>query len=300
MVLRYLFPVYACACLLAYVIPSALGENIDRLRYLAIPLAVLVLSLRNWRPRLLSVLAFLLALTWNLSPLATSFANAQSDPATRASYWAPAVRYLKTHLSPNYRVEAVDTVGHWDAVYLPEAGIPLARGWYRQDDFPQNAVLYGRLGPRLRLLAPPTRHRLHRPDVRAARLQLESRREADHERQLPLRPVLTTQHLRVFAVRSPQPLITGPGKPRITNLSDSSLTALVTRPGTYRIAVNVSPYLHASPGCVGISNDGMVLLRTPTAGQIHLSFALSATAAVRAIADGNAASSCPAPSRRRG
>jgi hypothetical protein len=283
------------------VIPSALGENIDRLRYLAIPLAVLVLSLRNWRPRLLSVLAFLLALTWNLSPLATSFANAQSDPATRASYWAPAVRYLKTHLSPNYRVEAVDTVGHWDAVYLPEAGIPLARGWYRQDDFPQNAVLYGRLGPRTYVSW------LHRLGIgyivlTSAPPDYSSRAEEKliTSGQLPLRPVLTTQHLRVFAVRSPQPLITGPGKPRITNLSDSSLTALVTRPGTYRIAVNVSPYLRASPGCVGISDDGMVLLRTPTAGQIHLSFALSATAAVRAIADGNAASSCPAPSRRRG
>ncbi len=49
---------------------------------------------------------------------------------------------------PSYRVEAVDTAGHWPAVYLPTAGIPLARGWFRQDDFPQNALLYGELGPR--------------------------------------------------------------------------------------------------------------------------------------------------------
>ena len=38
--------------------------------------------------------------------------------------------------TPSYRVEAVDTRGHWPAVYLPSAGIPLARGWFRQDDFP--------------------------------------------------------------------------------------------------------------------------------------------------------------------
>ena len=41
-----------------------------------------------------------------------------------------------------YRVEAVATSGHWDAYYLADKGVPLARGWYRQDDFPENAVLY--------------------------------------------------------------------------------------------------------------------------------------------------------------
>ncbi len=49
---------------------------------------------------------------------------------------------------PNVRVEAVDTAGHWPAVYLADADIPLARGWFRQDDFPQNEVLYSKLGPR--------------------------------------------------------------------------------------------------------------------------------------------------------
>ena len=50
--------------------------------------------------------------------------------------------------------EAVDTAGHWGATYLAEAEIPLARGGYRQDDFPQNKVLYDELGrgPYLRWL----------------------------------------------------------------------------------------------------------------------------------------------------
>jgi hypothetical protein len=47
--------------------------------------------------------------------------------------WQPAVGFLRRHLSPSYRVEAVDTVGHREAVYLPEAGIPFVRGWFRQD-----------------------------------------------------------------------------------------------------------------------------------------------------------------------
>ena len=31
------------------------------------------------------------------------------------------------------------------ARYLPAAGIPIARGWFRQDDFPRNGVLYSNL-----------------------------------------------------------------------------------------------------------------------------------------------------------
>ena len=43
-------------------------------------------------------------------------------------------------------MEAVDTAGHWPADFLARARIPLARGWFRQEDFPQNRVLYGEFG----------------------------------------------------------------------------------------------------------------------------------------------------------
>ena len=108
-------------------------------------MAVLLLSLRNWRPRIVCLGALALAVSWNLTPLAASFAHATSDPASSAAYWDPAIRFLHRNLGPSYRVEAVDTEGHWAAVYLPRAGIPLTRGWFRQDDFPQNEVLYDNL-----------------------------------------------------------------------------------------------------------------------------------------------------------
>ena len=57
-----------------------------------------------------------------------------------------AIDYLRRNLGPDYRVEAVDTPTHSAAVYLAGADIPMARGWYRQDDFPQNEVLYDKLG----------------------------------------------------------------------------------------------------------------------------------------------------------
>ena len=57
----------------------------------------------------------------------------------RAAYWAPAgISFLHAR-DRQHRVEVVASWGHWEADYLPRAGIPIARGWFRQDDFPQNA-----------------------------------------------------------------------------------------------------------------------------------------------------------------
>src|SRR5207237_1017609 len=72
---------------------------------------------------------------WNISALAHTVRAAAADPAHSSTYWQPAIKYLRSHLSASYRVEAVDTIEHWPAAYLPDAGIPIVRGWYRQNDF---------------------------------------------------------------------------------------------------------------------------------------------------------------------
>src|SRR6202008_2152322 len=59
----------------------------------------------------------------------------------------PPPPYLTAHPAPDCRVEAVDTAEHWPAFYLAESGIPLVRGWFRQDDFPFDALLYRHLTP---------------------------------------------------------------------------------------------------------------------------------------------------------
>ena len=43
---------------------------------------------------------------------------------------------------PSDRVEVVPTGDHWEAYWLPRAGFPLARGWYRQLDIAQNPLFY--------------------------------------------------------------------------------------------------------------------------------------------------------------
>src|SRR5207248_6472332 len=112
--LLYFFAVYLAACVAAFVVPSQIGENIERVRYAALPIAVLALSLRAWRPLRLAVPALVLAAVWNVTPLAANYAHA-SDPTASRAYWQPAIGYLHAHLRPSYRVEAVDTAGHWAA-----------------------------------------------------------------------------------------------------------------------------------------------------------------------------------------
>jgi hypothetical protein len=48
--IRFVFLAYLAASVVAYLVPSQVGGNIERLRLAAVPLAVLVLSLRRWRP----------------------------------------------------------------------------------------------------------------------------------------------------------------------------------------------------------------------------------------------------------
>jgi hypothetical protein len=286
-VLRWVFVVYLIGAFFVFAVPSAVGENVARLRYVSLPVAVLALSLRRWRPLPLVLPALLLAVSWNITPLAFSFVSSENDQAANAAYWQPAISYFHRHLSLSYRVEAVDTAGHWDAVYLPRAGVPLARGWFRQNDFPQNKLLYTddalsrrvylawlrSLGVRFVVL----------PD---ARLDYSAHREAQLLRsgRSGLTPVMRTTHLTIFEVPSPRSLITGPSRARVVALTETRVTVAVASAGTYRLAIRYSPYWSASSGCLDPSPDGMIDLRLPAAGTVELRFHVNARRALYAFA----------------
>ncbi len=290
-ILRSIFGVYAVTCVVAYAVPSGLGENVARLRYAAVPLAVLTLSLRRWRPLPYALGALALALSWNATPLAFSVVHNANDPSSKAAYWQPVVRYLHRELTPSYRVEAVDTSGHWDAVYLTRAGIPIVRGWFRQDDFPQNELLYDRVGRRNYM------HWLHGLGVRYvvltdAPLDYSARGEAALIRsgRSGLRVAFRTAHATVYSVPAPVPIVTGPGSPRVLAFRESTIVLGLSRAGTYRVSVHYSPYLAAVGACVRESSDGMVVLRAKRPGRLALAFTVTASHALAAISGSH--SSC--------
>jgi hypothetical protein len=282
--LRAFFPVYLVACIVAFVVPSEIGENIARVRFAAIPLAVLTFSLRRWRPWPVALVVVALSVSWNVSPLLGSIWKGESHPDKSAAYWTPAVTFLHAHLGAGYRVEAVDTAGHWPAVYLARAGIPIARGWFRQDDFPQNEVLYSKLGRRSYLAW------LRGLGVRyvvltTARPDYSSRGEAALLRsgRSRLVPVFATRQLTVFEVPHPRSLVTGPGRPTVTALTQTRVELLLHRPGTYRLAVRWSPYWESSRGCLARGHDSMLRIRTTRPGPVRLRFGVDADGALAAL-----------------
>ena len=278
------FFVYFAACIASFVVPSAVGENIERVRYAALPLAVLALSLRAWRPLRLAVPVLVLAGIWNVTPLAANFSHAVADPASARAYWRPTIAYLHRHLGPSYRVEAVDTAGHWPAVYLPEAQIPLARGWYRQDDFPENKILYGTFGPKayvawLRRLAVRYVVLTDAPPDYSARAEAALLRSGHSG----LRLVRRLTNVSIYAVPHPAKLVDGPYRARVTRLGQTSIAVDLGGPGTYRVAVRYSPYWDASRGCVTETKDGMLRLTSGGAGPVKLAFKFGAVRALETL-----------------
>jgi hypothetical protein len=290
-VLRWTFAVYLVACSAAFAVSSPVGENIARLRFAAAPIAILTLSLRNWRPRPVSAIVLALAGSWNLTPLAASFAHGVEDQAAHASYWTPTISYLKHHLPASYRVEAVDTAGHWPANFLARAKIPLARGWFRQEDFPQNRVLYGDLGPKAYL------GWLRRVSVRyvvltSAPPDYSARAEAQLLRsgRSGLKVVHHTRTVTVFEVPSPRPLVSPPA--RVLELGYSSIRLRVPAAGTYQLNVTYAPYWHTPAGCLAPTLDGMSELTVVRPGIVSLRFGVTAGRALRTLV-GEESQTCP-------
>ena len=265
--------VYGIACASVFVIPADVGGNMARLRYLAVPLALLAVALRGWKPLRLVVPLIALACIWNLGALAGNFERSTADKTSKREQWAPAIAYLRAHLSPDYRVEAVDTVGHWPAVYLPEAGIPLVRGWYRQDDFPENEMLYDAYGPRayrawLQRLAVKYVVVANGPPDYSARAEanlLSSGRSG-----MPI--AFWSPDVTIYSVPRAQPVVTGPAPATIMRLLPTRLLVHVGGAGTYRVAVRYSPYWRTSEGCLSTAEDGMLDLTVARAGLVDLDF----------------------------
>jgi len=285
-ILRWMFVLYLFASVVVFLVPSDIGSNIMRLRHAAIPVTVLALSLRRWRPLpvCLGVLAF--AVAWSIPVMVMQAVRSSSDPAAHASYWAPAVRYLRAHLTPSYRVEVVDTAGHWAAVYLPRAGIPLVRGWFRQDDYPLNEVLYDSFD------ASSYRRWLRSMGVRYVVLpdaptDYSARREAAIVAggRSGLRRVLRAPNLSIYELPHPTPLVTGKEGARVLTLTPETARLALPRPGSYRLAVRYSPYWSVpAHACLTAGGDDMIRLSVSRPGDVTLRFQVSGEGALAALA----------------
>ena len=277
---------YAGALIGSYVLATAVGGNADRLGSLvAGPVAACVLlgSSRTIGPgivrraRVLLVLAPFL-LYWQANAPVADFAAAASDPAVKASYYAPLLAELRT-LGVGYgarpvRIEAVPTVDHWEARWIAPHAM-LARGWERQLDRYRNGLFY--YDPAA-LDSAGYQAWLRRSAVDYialgdAPLDYSAHAEASLLRsgQLDyLHEIWRSQHWRLFAVLNPQPLADAPAK--LEALGIDSLRMSVPRAGVYTVRVRFTPYwaLSSGSGCVARGSEDWTNIQAHRAGSLQL------------------------------
>ncbi len=287
-----LFLVYAVFCVVSFVTPgSPLGNNIGRFfMVFGLPLLILLRHTRLQRPFPygdLSVVPIVLFGLLQISTAFSHFTNSGELPQTRASFFAPALTAAAQRYSPDYRIHVVALRRHWEAVFFPEAGIPITRGWYRQADAIHNSLFYSgydaatyeawlrEMGVKYVFL----------PD---APLDPWSVRETRILRTSPaFEQVAQTGAWTVYRLRDAQPLVVGTdgGTARVTSFGHSSLDLRVDRPGSYLVKVTWSPYwkLERGPGKLLAGPGHMLQLEAAAAGPYALRMVVTPAAVIDQI-----------------
>ncbi|HSD79840.1 MAG TPA: hypothetical protein VLB47_04235, partial [Solirubrobacteraceae bacterium] len=270
---------YACAMVASFALQTPMGGNVVRLGALvAGPLVACALWGR--RPALLAALAVPL-LWWQWGAAADDWYRAERDPSVQQSYYAPLLRELQRRGAGTAlaRVEIPFTDNHWESRWVAPH-VPLARGWERQLDVRRNAIFYDG-----RTLTPAAYRRWL--DANAVRWVALSDAPLDYSaaaeaalvrRGLPyLREVWRDRHWRLFAVRDPAPLATGPAV--VTRAGPQAVELDARAAGTVRLSIFFTPYwrLAKGDGCVERTADGRVRLRLRRPGQVRLDIAFDPT-----------------------
>src|SRR5918996_842041 len=274
-VIAFFFGLWALAAAVAFLVPSPLGENVTRLRGIVVPLALLAAAIAAWRPRPLAVFAVGGALAYTLVPYVGAAVHRTDTRSAEAAFWAPALSMLGARWSPDYRVEVVPTGDHWESYWVPRAGFPLARGWYRQLDIAGNPLFYEAplepevyeewlrsLGVRYVLL----------PETQLGRLGDEREAELLRSGRSGLLEIARAGGVTLYELPEPTPLLTGPGPGRLTAVEHDGVAGEVRAPGTYRLAMRWTPTWRVQGGevCVEEAPDGMTSVVASGAGSFEL------------------------------
>jgi hypothetical protein len=286
-VLTAFFAVWGLGAIVFALTPSPIGDNWTRLNEYAFPLMLLSAFLARLRPRRLVVIALAVALAYNLVPYLMLIPYRLDNRPASARFWQPALDYLHAHEQPGFRVEVVPTAAHWESYWLPKAGFALARGFYRQLDQAENPALYTK----------PLAARVYRRWLRSAAVNyvlLPSTQldfvQAPQEAHLlrsghsGLVVAYRSREWTIYRVPHPTPLLTGPGRARVLAFGHTTISGIVSRPGTYTLRTHyVALWQTSGAVCVRATPGGMTLLQVGQPGRFSLAIGDTADALVRAL-----------------
>lgn len=288
-VLRALFAAYGVLTAGALLVTSPVGGNVVRLMLvIGAPLLMLPLAARRYRPVWLATPLVAGALFWQILPAITGLRGSDADADT-SSFWKPVDAFLAEHAEPGFRVHVVATVDNWEAYYISRRGTALARGWYRQYDWPQNEILYEPLTPAqygrwLRRMG--VRYVLLPDDP----LDAGGAREVTALRRLSeLEVVQETAHWTFFELRSPTPIATPAAGIRLTRMAPTRVEFDVGRTGGYEVRMRYTPYWRVTRGdaCIERRGDFGMTLRASRPGPVTVVFDVDLGTVARAAVGGD-------------
>jgi hypothetical protein len=301
--------VYLVACVLALVIDTPLGSNIERYAVLLAGALLLCATAADRRSRggagvprgegvpspggvadtadlvgvrsygratggsstpVLAIALLAIAVFTLWGPVRETAAVAGNE-STRASYYAPVLRFLAGHGGALERVEVPLTRSHWEAALLAPT-VSLARGWEKQLDTRFDDVL---LGPGLtatgylRWLKEEAVSYVALPHTP---LDPSSAREGRLIRNGLgfLRIVFTSRNWIVYKVLDPTPLLEGPG--RLTALGHDSFALRAASPGRFLVRVRFTRFwtLTDGEGCIGEAPGGWTYVTVDAPGPVRI------------------------------
>ncbi len=279
---------YLAVSLAMFALSTPMGSNVARLgATFGGPLLVLAIAgaPRLHRPSrvvLAGLAAFLVGWQW-YGP-AREVSISVDEPSTQAAYFTPLKAFLAGRGGPAGRLEVPFTRSHWESVHLAQGSgaVPLARGWNTQLDHRYDALFFA---PGL---TAATYHRwLRRNAVRHVAVPdvaldpagvAEARLIAGG---LPfLTPVWRNAHWRVYAVRDPLPLVSGPAE--LLAFGRQGFTVRARRRGWILVRTHFSGYFASTgaPACLSAAPGGWtrVFALAPGAVRVQARFTPSRVA----------------------
>ncbi|MFN8108973.1 MAG: hypothetical protein U0Y82_03890 [Thermoleophilia bacterium] len=217
------------------------------------------------------------ALLWQGLPAVAGWRTATRARAASQQFWLPAIAFVAQHGSPEYRVEVVATADNWEAYHLAGRGVPLARGWFRQDDFPTNRALYRTLTART------YQGWMRRTGVRYVLLPNDpldytARKEAEllTSGRSDLRLEAQIGSWTIYELPDATPIVTPRHRARVLKLTSEQLVMRVDHPGTVRVRVRYTPYWRIVGGgrgaCAAPLQPWGTEVRVTRAGVVRLNF----------------------------
>lgn len=270
-VLRLGTAVYAAGVALAYLIPSPVGTNVERLAELMAPAVLLAAAMAARRsPARCAALVVALALSvnWVAHKTIDDLRVSTSVPAWAADTKG-VVAALERLGADRTRVEVVPARNHREASGLAPY-VNTARGWNRQLDVERGRLFYdGSFSPsayRAWLNGSAVGYVvLHdgKPDGPAEQEATLVRGEPDW-----LEPVWKDAHWRVYRVRDAVPLVSPPAT--VVRSDDAELVVRVEHRGSVTVRVAYSPWLWSDKGCLQQAGR-WTKLTAPAPGEYRLS-----------------------------